>query len=490
MSRMKGALLALAAFALCAAPARAQIAGRPFEISGGAGWFSPDERARVKEGPAFGGALAYRVHPGFTLEATGLWAPGTSDRPGEADQNFSRLGLDFRWALRPSEGKAVPYVTAGMGYGLSHGGPLAPEKQERGAPALGLGLLLNVLDQRTYLRFEAKDVMFRDRGVTEFSNHFALTAGIQRVYGGKAKDQDLDGVRDWNDKCPNTPIGAKVDATGCPIDSDGDKVFDGLDKCEGTIRGCTVDKNGCPTDQDQDGVCDGLDQCADTPKGATVDSKGCPSDSDGDGVFDGLDQCASTPAGAKVDDKGCPIDSDGDGVFDGLDACENTPAGLKVDAKGCPIELIERETELLDTGMIRLNNVNFETAKSDILPESFQTLDAVGNLLLRWPQLKLEIGGHTDSRGSATANQKLSEARAKAVETYLLTKFPGLKDAQYTPKGYGESKPIAPNTTEDGMAMNRRVEFVVMNKDVLKKEIEKRRLLQQGEAAPSDSTKK
>jgi OOP family OmpA-OmpF porin len=208
-------------------------------------------------------------------------------------------------------------------------------------------------------------------------------------------------------------------------------------------------------------------------------------DSDGDGVLDGIDQCPNTPKGAKVDAKGCPMDSDGDGVPDGIDQCPDTPKGLKVDATGCPIEVTERETELLDTGMIRLQNVNFETNKADILPDSYPTLDAVGLLLTKWPQLKVEIGGHTDSRGSAVKNQKLSEARATSVRSYILSKYPTLDPKQFTVKGYGKSKPIAPNTNDLNMAKNRRVEFVVQNKDVLKKEVEKRRLLKEHEATPA-----
>jgi OOP family OmpA-OmpF porin len=191
------------------------------------------------------------------------------------------------------------------------------------------------------------------------------------------------------------------------------------------------------------------------------------------------------------------LDSDTDGVPDGIDECPDTPAGLRVDPKGCPIEVTEKETELLDTGMIRLQNVNFETNKADILPESWPTLDAVGTLLLRWPQLRLEIGGHTDSRGSAARNLKLSQARADSVRSYLMHKFPGLGVDQFTVKGYGKTKPIVPNTNELNWAKNRRVEFVVINRDVLKKEIERRRLLQQNEGAPvtpqttpPDTTKK
>jgi outer membrane protein OmpA-like peptidoglycan-associated protein len=262
-------------------------------------------------------------------------------------------------------------------------------------------------------------------------------------------------------------------------------VWDGLDQCPETPKGATVDAKGCPADGDGDGVFDGLDKCADTPKGATVDASGCPSDGDGDQVLDGLDQCAGTAKGCTVDEKGCPKDGDGDGVCEGLDKCPDTSPGLKVDAEGCPIEVLERETELLDTGMIRLSDVNFETGKAELLAESHGVLDVVGAVLGRWPELKLEIGGHTDARGSDAYNQRLSEARAGAVKAYLTAKYPGLKPEQYTVKGYGEQKPLAPNTNALNMAKNRRVEFVVQNKDVLKREVEKRRLLQKSEAAPA-----
>ena len=145
---------------------------------------------------------------------------------------------------------------------------------------------------------------------------------------------------------------------------------------------------------------------------------------------------------------------------------------------------------MLDTGLIRLENVNFETAKADLLPESFPTLDAVGAVMLKWPQLRIEVGGHTDSRGRLATNMKLSQARADSVLSYVLRKYPALPREQFTVKGYGPNKPLAPNTNDLNLAKNRRVEFVVLNKEVLKKEIEKRRLLQQGEGAPADTTKK
>src|SRR5206468_4444067 len=124
-----------------------------------------------------------------------------------------------------------------------------------------------------------------------------------------------------------------------------------------------------PRDTDRDGVPDRLDHCPGTPRGATVDASGCPHDSDRDGVLDGIDQCPNTPKGCTVDARGCPSDADGDGVCDGIDKCPDTPAGLRVDANGCPIAVMAKETELLDTGMLRLQDINFETGKADLLPE-------------------------------------------------------------------------------------------------------------------------
>jgi hypothetical protein len=97
-----------------------------------------------------------------------------------------------------------------------------------------------------------------------------------------------------------------------------------------------------------DGVRDADDLCPNTPRGVIVDQTGCPVDSDGDGVPDGLDACPSTPEGAQVDERGCPLDSDNDGVYDGLDQCPNTPAGVQVDENGCPMEVEEEERACLD----------------------------------------------------------------------------------------------------------------------------------------------
>jgi outer membrane protein OmpA-like peptidoglycan-associated protein len=234
-------------------------------------------------------------------------------------------------------------------------------------------------------------------------------------------------------------------------------VFDGIDQCPDTEKGWPVDAKGCPKDSDGDGVPDAKDKCADTPAGAKVDDQGCPTDADGDGVFDGLDRCPDTPAGVKVDASGCPRDSDGDGVDDARDKCPDTPAGTPVDADGCP--QAPKAAPLFEEGRkeLVLQGVNFETNKAVLTPDSLAVLDRVAASLHDWPEIRVEIGGHTDSQASNAYNLKLSDSRAKAVRDYLVSK--GIDGSRMTAKGYGESKPIADNNTKEGRAQNRRVEL-------------------------------
>src|SRR5438067_2639560 len=191
------------------------------------------------------------------------------------------------------------------------------------------------LGDRAVLRFEVRGFYTPNTGFAggDWAGHVIGSLGLSVfTRSGPAADADHDGVPDRQDACPDTPVGATVDARGCPTDSDRDGVYDGLDQCPGTPAGAHVNAKGCPADADGDGVLDGLDQCPGTPAGARVDAKGCPADADGDGVLDGLDQCPGTPAGAVVDQAGCPLDSDADGVPDGQDQCSGTAPGARAEA--------------------------------------------------------------------------------------------------------------------------------------------------------------
>jgi OOP family OmpA-OmpF porin len=467
---------------LSAGRLHAQPEGSGFYFSPMAGYVLFDEELVYPTAPLedtyhVGLRVGYQFNPMFAFEGAGGWSPAKEDLSSGSDVTMFHGSGNFVFGPEPGAFGA-PFLSVGGGY-VQFDSDDAPEDLHYGTfdaaagwkfwfgPSFGLRL-----EARNILDLPQKD--FQDAN----KNQVILAGGLTWAMGGVAPDADGDGVPDKKDKCAGTPTGATVNAEGCPSDADGDGVFDGLDRCPQTPKGATVNPQGCPADSDGDGVFDGLDQCADTPKGARVSAQGCPSDGDGDGVPDGLDQCEGTPAGATVNAQGCPMDSDGDGVSDGLDKCPGTGAGLKVDTDGCPIEVTERETELLDTGMIRLQDVNFATGKADILPESYGTLDVVGAVLNKWPELRIEIGGHTDSRGSNAFNQKLSEARAQSVLDYVMQKYTTLKAEQFVVKGYGESKPVVPNTSDLNMAKNRRVEFVVLNKDVLRKEVERRKLLQ------------
>lgn len=111
--------------------------------------------------------------------------------------------------------------------------------------------------------------------------------------------------------------------------------------------------------------------------------------------------------------------------------------------------------------LITLKNIFFVTNKSELLPGSFAELDKLALYLSETPEASIQINGHTDKTGSEEKNKLLSEARAKAVADYLSSKEIDSSRISYT--GYGSSKPIAANDTEEGKQQNRRVEFIISN---------------------------
>jgi outer membrane protein OmpA-like peptidoglycan-associated protein len=357
-----------------------------------------------------------------------------------------------------------PYIFAGVG-------AVYEDLKELGfAAPVGLGFNFRVAP---YTYFAVKgEYRF---GFDDFRDNAQLGAGFTFLLGGKASepvisDRDGDGLPDEEDLCPD--VAGEVALNGCP-DSDKDGIADGEDECPTeaglrTFNGCPdsdndgiknseddcpneaglPENNGCPVkDRDGDGVDDDLDQCPDEP--GLPNLQGCP-DRDGDGVADNSDNCPDEPGSVAA--FGCP-DSDGDGVLDKDDRCPNTAGPAS--NNGCP-DIKEEDKEILE---FATQAVQFETARATLKSESYPILDQIAEILKTYADHSLKIGGHTDSIGSSTKNQDLSERRAKACYDYFISKGISVDRMEYA--GFGETRPIADNKYKAGREKNRRVEFDV-----------------------------
>ena len=269
--------------------------------------------------------------------------------------------------------------------------------------------------------------------------HFQHMAGISVKFGGT--DTDGDGIYDKDDACPEVPGLAAFN--GCP-DSDGDGIEDGKDDCPNQAG--PKEMNGCP-DSDGDGIADKDDACPNEAGLAAL--AGCP-DADGDGVADKDDACPNQ-AGPK-ENKGCPWpDRDGDGVLDKDDQCPDI-AGT-VANKGCPEVTEEVQKQLNDYA----RTILFDTGKATLKTESVSVFVDIIKILNEYPTARFTVEGHTDSVGSESLNQSLSEKRANSVRDFLIKE--GIAAERLQAIGYGEAKPIATNNTSAGRSQNRRVEI-------------------------------
>lgn len=191
-------------------------------------------------------------------------------------------------------------------------------------------------------------------------------------------------------------------------------------------------------------------------------------DDDGDGVANSADKCPNTPAGTKVNTEGCPLDTDGDGVNDDIDECPNTPAGAKVLANGCALagdcrkpnagEAVDQNGCASNTFVLK--GVNFDYDSANLTDTAKEILNQVADTLKSYGDIKVDIVGHTDDRGTDAYNQALSERRAKSVKTYLEGR--GIEASRMTSRGFGKTQPLDPATTEEARAKNRRVELRVL----------------------------
>lgn len=366
----------------------------------------------------------------------GLWRPSVV-----SDVDMANVLLNLRLKLYNETKKFRPYLYAGPGI-------LSDNQESKLNFDAGLGA-------KYY--FAPATALYAKAGyisAIETASHtdhfFQATAGLEFDFGSKSKDSDGDGVSDKKDKCPNTPAGVAVDENGCPKDSDGDGVSDEIDECP-TVAGLTSLK-GCP-DTDKDGIADKDDACPDVA--GVRNLKGCP-DSDGDGVADKEDKCPDTKKGIKVDASGCPADQDKDGVADSEDDCP-TVAGSKAN-KGCP----EKQAEAVpaETEIPKVVPVYFDYDKSSYKSGEKAKVDKVISVLKENKEYKVNIVGYTDNKGSDEYNLNLSKRRINSVVNSLTSG--GIKKARISTDAKGKANPSSSNDTDEGRALNRRVEFEIV----------------------------
>lgn len=400
--------------------------------------------------------------------APALWLPtGTEDRYlGDAGVGLGatlslaqQLG-DLGWAVnlggrtgRRTEVRNVVWgsgLLAGLGlsYRLNERSSLAGELHA--TPTYGFALeslpIEGLVHGRVRLPFGMYTLLGGGTGLSPGigASAFRGVLGLGWSEPGRAPEKDLDGdgMGDRSDRCPEQAedMDGFEDADGCPdLDDDRDGIPDGADRCprEAEDPDKVRDDDGCPEyDADQDGVTDGSDKCPEQ-------AEDLDGDSDGDG---------------------CPekdTDNDGDGVPDFRDACPTVAIRAGQNPRtsdGCP-----RLAEISENRIIITDRIYFEEGKARLLPESTPVLDAVARILQEHPEISdVLIEGHTNDIGNDESNYRLSEQRAAAVLKWFVEH--GVDRNRLASKGYGETRPIVPNDSEEHRARNRRVDFTIVTR--------------------------
>ena len=414
------------------------IEGTPYYFSPMFSYLKTDSGRGAADGYGLTLALGKKLTYGLNLEVTGFFMQADSDAPaGVADNgslNLAGIGVTAMIAPLTSYPNFYGLVSVARGGAEGQAGPVSSYQSTVFDSGIGY---LYPINPRLLLRLEARYHMDGDLP----ANTGAGTAGANGdFYDGVFNAGVLIPLGTLEKTLPppaEEPPAALVDTASA--DSDNDGVLDDADQCPDTPAGAVVDEKGCEADADGDGVVDRLDLCADTPAGTAVGANGCTGDADGDGVADNIDECPQTPAGAKVLANGCSLASD----------CRTPRPGEQVDEAGCAAGQA-----------FILKGVTFEYDSTRLTEEAKAILDKVAETLNAYPEVKVEIAGHTDSSGTDSYNLGLSERRSIAVKDYLTTK--SVDAGRMTANGYGETQPIESNDNEEGRVVNRRVELRVI----------------------------
>ena len=388
--------------------------------------------------------------------------------PGFIPYLFAGGGvLYYRWDKQPSsvpvngnDNGYVPYVPAGVGM------------QFRITPRAALDF------RGTYNQFFTDDLS--PSLSTDDDSYVTVLAGVRFSTGGGDKDIDDDGLLNRDEKK------ARTDPKN--PDTDGDGLNDGEEH---------IGLHTNPLVKDTDD--DGLDDFAEVKTHNTDPFK---QDTDDDGLKDSEEalQYMTNPLKSDGDNDGASDrdevmthktdpnkeDTDGDGLTDGMEINKHKTDPLKMDTDGGTVAdglEVERRTNPLDPKddvppppepqviivekevpivfemekPVVLEGINFAFDSDKILPESEKVLNQALESMREHEEVVVEISGHTDNVGSDSYNQNLSERRANSVRNWMIAH--GIDAGRMTAVGYGESRPIDTNETEDGRLRNRRIEF-------------------------------